>query len=131
MSTSENKRLLKEALAPLEHDDGGPFMDLLSDDVLWTVKGTTRWSRTYRGKEELVRALFRPFQAQLAHRYKMLTHRIVGDGDIVVLELTGVNVTKQGKPYRNDFCYVCRMEDGKVREVTEYLDTALVEAIAV
>lgn len=38
------------------------------------------------------------------------------------------NVTKAGVPYNNTYCFVFRLADGKVREVTEYMDTALVAA---
>jgi uncharacterized protein len=34
--------------------------------------------------------------------------------------------TKAGKPYNQTYCYVCRVADGEVRELTEYLDTDLV-----
>ena len=130
MSAEENKRLLEAALLPLAVRDARAFRDVLADDVVWTVQGTTRWSGTYRGKEALFRDLFRPFHALLEQPYQMLTRRIVAEDDLVVLELAGVNVTRAGVPYENQFCYVCRLRDGKICEVTEYLDTALVAAIA-
>jgi len=33
--------------------------------------------------------------------------------------------TRSGKPYDNHYCYVCRLADGKLRELTEYMDTEL------
>lgn len=36
-------------------------------------------------------------------------------------------MTTAGKPYNNTYCYVIRLEGGKLRELTEYLDTALVK----
>jgi ketosteroid isomerase-like protein len=44
----------------------------------------------------------------------------------VVIQCHGRVTTKTGKPYNNTYCYVCRMADGKMRELTEYLDTELV-----
>jgi ketosteroid isomerase-like protein len=32
-------------------------------------------------------------------------------------------------PYNNRYCLVIRMKDGKMREVREYMDTALAEAV--
>jgi ketosteroid isomerase-like protein len=29
-------------------------------------------------------------------------------------------------PYNNNYCYVCRLADGKLRELTEYCDTQLI-----
>jgi uncharacterized protein len=37
--------------------------------------------------------------------------------------------TKNGKPYNNEYCYVIRLAGGQMRELTEYLDTALVERV--
>jgi ketosteroid isomerase-like protein len=45
-----------------------------------------------------------------------------------VIECRGRVTTKAGKPYNQTYCYVCRLADGKVRELTEYLDTEMVSA---
>ena len=37
--------------------------------------------------------------------------------------------TVRGEAYDNTYCYVCRFENGRLRELTEYMDTALVEAV--
>lgn len=37
-------------------------------------------------------------------------------------------MTKSGKPYNNTYCYVCRIVDDKLRELTEYMDTELATA---
>lgn len=37
-------------------------------------------------------------------------------------------MTKGGKPYNNDYCYVCEMRGGRVAQLSEYMDTALVES---
>ena len=35
-------------------------------------------------------------------------------------------LTKAGVPYNNEYCFVYRLEDGAIKEVTEYMDTELV-----
>ena len=42
-----------------------------------------------------------------------------------MIECRGDVTTKEGRPYRNTYCYVCRLEGGKVRKLTEYCDTEL------
>jgi ketosteroid isomerase-like protein len=56
------------------------------------------------------------------------SHRFIAEDDYVVVVCRGGVTTKTGKPYHNAYCYVIRLEGGKLRELTEYLDTALVEA---
>jgi ketosteroid isomerase-like protein len=36
--------------------------------------------------------------------------------------------TKTGKPYNNTYCNVFKVVGGKIKEITEYLDTELVTA---
>jgi ketosteroid isomerase-like protein len=35
-------------------------------------------------------------------------------------------MTKAGKPYRNTYCMVFRVENGRLKECVEYMDTELV-----
>ncbi len=35
---------------------------------------------------------------------------------------------KTGKPYNNVYCFVIKIQDGKVQKMTEYLDTEMVAA---
>jgi ketosteroid isomerase-like protein len=45
------------------------------------------------------------------------------------LEAKGDNLTKTGVRYDNDYCMVWRLENGKVKEIREYCDSALVERV--
>jgi len=53
--------------------------------------------------------------------------KIIGEGDYVVVEAKGDNITRTGVRYDNDYCMVWRLENGKVKEIREYCDSALVE----
>ena len=53
----------------------------------------------------------------------------MADEDHVVVEARGDNMTKSGVPYCNDYCMVYRLRDGKIVEIREYCDSALVEAV--
>ena len=58
----------------------------------------------------------------------MEAHRFIADEDYVVVEARGRNTTKDGVPYNNIYCYVFHLANGKLQEMTEYLDTELVTA---
>lgn len=53
-------------------------------------------------------------------------HRFIADGDYVVMEASGENATPDGKIYNNKYCWVCRITDGQLHELREYMDTQLV-----
>ena len=128
MSAVENKQLMQNIFSELSKGNGKPFVESLADDFCWTIIGSTKWSRTYRGKEAVITELLRPLFAQFADQYTNTAHRFIAEDDYVVVECRGRVTTKSGKPYNNTYCWVCRVAEGKLQELTEYLDTELVTA---
>ena len=82
-----------------------------------------------RGQEGRARAVAQPLFAQFADRYRNTAHRFIAEGEWVVVQCQGSAVTRRGQRYDNEYCYVCRFSGGKLRELTEYLDTELVTAV--
>jgi len=126
MSTDENKRLMQHIFRELAKGNSEPFRDAMADDFSWTVIGTTSWSGTYAGKQAVLTELFGPLFSQFADRYTNTADRFIAEGDHVVVQCRGHVTTKSGTPYNNTYCYVCRLGDGKLRELTEYCDTQLI-----
>ena len=122
------KQLLQTIFAGLAAGDSRAFVDSLADDFCWTVTGTTKWSGTYRGKEAVMSELMRPLFANFETRYTNTAQRFIAEGDWVAVECRGNVQTKRGQRYDNRYCWVCRVEVGKLKEVIEYMDTALVAA---
>ena len=126
MGASENKQFIEGVFDELAEGNGQPFMDMLADDVRWAAIGSSPWSRTYEGKQAIVDELMRPLFRQFAGRYTARAIRIIAENEFVVVEARGEVATKSGLPYNQSYCYVLRLSDGKVHELTEYLDTDLV-----
>ena len=124
--TAANRQRLQHIMAELDKGNGKPFVDAMADDFSWTIPGDTPWSRTYRGKQAVISELLQPLYAQFVLPYISTTRSIMADGDKVVVEFQGKVTTKAGKAYNNQYCYVFRMEGGQMKELMEYLDTALV-----
>jgi ketosteroid isomerase-like protein len=123
---TENKKLMQEIFAELEKGNGKPFVDAMADDFNWTITGNSPWSKTYKGKKAVLNDLMKPLFAQFDGQYINKAQRFIAEDDIVVVECRGRVNTKSGKPYNNTYCYICRFDGGKMRELTEYLDTQLV-----
>jgi len=130
MSAAEsNKRLMREVFEALGRGDGRPYLDLLDDDFTFTITGRNPWSRTISGKENVRRELYGPLFAQFADRYTAQLVNLVAEGDMVVAETRGCVTTKRGQPYNNEYCLVCRMENGKLKSMKEYADSLLVDRV--
>lgn len=126
MNSRTNKAAIAAIFAETARGNGRPFVDALAEDVRWTIIGTTAWSRTYVGRASVVNDLLRPLGRQLGGASIIRAHRLLAEEDYVVVQGTGHNRTISGKPYENQYCWVIRMKDGRMAEITEYADTQLI-----
>ncbi len=62
------------------------------------------------------------FRSFFAVRPRTLAFNFIAEGDYVVVEARGDNVTKAGERYDNHYCMVWRIENGKIKEIKEYCD---------
>jgi len=129
MSESTNRAIVQSIFAALAEGDRKPFADAMADDFSWTITGGGPWSRTWRGKRAVQAGLMAPLFAQFADTYRNHATRILCDGDTAVVECRGSVTTRTGARYDNHYCYVIDFADGKMRALTEYMDTALAEAV--
>jgi len=129
MTPNENKALIQEILDARAHRHPAPFIEAMSDDFVWRIIGSTAWSGEYVGKADVRERLLQPLYRQFIAPNSIKAKRILADGDYVVAECQGDATTVTGQRYANTYCFVIRMADGKLRELTEYMDTALVERV--
>ncbi len=98
MGTAENKQLLQDIFAATARGDSRPLVEAMAEDFRWTIAGDGKWARTY-DKQAVLTELFPALRARIEGRIKMIPQRVLGDGDHVVVEARGDNVTKAGAPY--------------------------------
>jgi ketosteroid isomerase-like protein len=127
MSAAENKEVIRNMWTDASEGNAEGFLSALADDVRYTIIGTTKFSGTFNGKQELLNRAFMPLISELETNGGMETDNLIAEGDYVVQQGRGVGrKTKSGQPYNNTYCFVYRLAAGKVIEVTEYCDTELV-----
>jgi uncharacterized protein len=129
MSSSENKQLMQHIFGELAQGNSRPLVESMADDFQWTVAGNNRWSGTFKGRDAVLNQLLAPLRAQIDGRIKTVPLRFIAEDDFVVIEARGNNTTKSGTPYNNHYCFVARVSGGKLREITEYMDTELVTSV--
>ena len=122
MSSEQNKEVIRSAFT------SGEFLEAFNDDAVWRIIGTSTFSGSHRGKQAIAGVLERLFSL-LETPGEISLDNLIAEGDYVVLQGTvSGRRTKTGRPYDNDYCWVFRIKDGKISEMTEYLDTELVTA---
>jgi ketosteroid isomerase-like protein len=129
MGIAENKQVVTDFYAAGAHGDMETCFALLADDVKWTNIGDTKFSGVFSGKQALVEKLLDPLFSQLKAGISSEIERLTAEGDVVIAQSVGTAETHDGTPYNNTYCQVMRIRDGKIAEVKEYFDTALVKAV--
>jgi len=128
MGAAENKELVRNMFAELSKGNAEAFLGAMADNVRFTIIGTSKYSGTYNGKQEVVNKLLAPLGAQIEGGLSISPDNFIAEGDFVAMQARGKAMSKNGKPYNNTYCQVFRIANGKVQEMTEYLDTELVTA---
>ena len=126
MGAAENKRFISNMFIELSKGNTEAFLGSIADDVRYTIIGSTKYSGTFNDKQELISKLLGPLTAQLEGGIAVTPDNLIADGDYVAMQAHGKAQSKNGRSYDNTYCHVFRIANGKVQEVTEYLDTELV-----
>jgi len=126
LENEQNREIMAGVMDALSRGDTKPFAEAMADDFTWRLTGSTAWSGVYAGKDDVRGRLIKALFAQFSTTYTNTPRRILADGDHVVVECRGEVSTTKGKSYNNEYCWVVRMREGKMAELTEYFDTALV-----
>ena len=130
MTNPSNQQKLRTAFAAMAEGNTRPFGELMADDCRWVAPGQHAWAGTWQGKAAMNAQLFGPLYKRFAGKYSNHATRFIGDGDVVAVEAQGRALLKNGQRYDNTYCFVCEFgADGLLRQVTEYMDSALAERV--
>ncbi|MDE1673606.1 MULTISPECIES: nuclear transport factor 2 family protein [Nocardia] len=124
----ENKKLLADIFEQMSLGNTRALSDAMADDFRWVFPGDWSWSGTREPKSAVLAGLLRPLMAQFT-AYRSTAELILAEDDRVVVRARAQAVTTRGETYDQIYCFLFRVADGKLREVVEYCDTALVERV--
>lgn len=76
------------------------------------------------GKDAIAHFIANDFPRLFARNVSVSFRGIYAEGDRVIVEETMSATLSNGNPYVNDYCFVFELQDGLIRRVREYMDTA-------
>ena len=129
MKAAENKKMIEFIFSELSRGNDKPFLDAMAEEIQWHWMGTEQWSRTFKGKSSVLDEFWNAIQAKLKQSFRIIPQRFIADDDYVVVESVGYNADANGKQYANKHCWVLLIKEGKIHELNEYMDTALVTRV--
>lgn len=100
------------------------FANALSDDLKWTATGSCPLSRTYNSKSDYLEHCLRPIQARMETSLTPIIEKLLVDGEWGVLHFRTENQKgKNGVDYSMSYCWIMRVAEGKIVEVTGFFDS--------
>lgn len=118
---ANNEAVVREAFKQWAAGSGNVF-DLLSPNVRWKIHGTGPVADTYNGVEDFMQRGSVPLVSRLASPLTPVVHHVWAVGERVFVRFDASATTTSGAPYRNQFVWLFRLEDGLVVEAEAFLD---------
>ncbi len=128
MSAAANRKLIEDIFEQMSRGNTRAMSDAMADDFRWIFPGNWSWSGIWEPKSVVLNELLRPLMTQFAE-YRSAADFVIADDDRVVAQVRAHARTIRGEPYEQTYCFVFRIEDGRLTEVIEHCDTALVERV--
>ena len=116
-----NKQLIQQEFTRWANGSGN-FFDLLTDDVRWTITGSSAYSKTYTNKKQFMEQAVKPLSDRLSGPVRPVVRNLYADGDVVVAIWDGTATATDGRPYRNTYCWAMTLREGRITHVVAFLD---------
>jgi ketosteroid isomerase-like protein len=124
--TDQNKKITKEFFEALSNGSDEYLDFYTNESIIWTA-GNNAIGGT-RTKEEVV-SFAQNILAAFPTGIKFNITGMTAEGDRVAVEISGEAIHASGETYNNQYHFLLRIQDGKILELKEYMDTQLAAKI--
>ena len=100
-----------------------------ADNFMWTIKGSSILSGTYKDKATFFKQVLDRLSNILQPDWRMRILDTYIDNNVLVVEMRGEAKTKDGQDYNNDYCWIFKFANDKIISITAYYDSLLVNKI--
>lgn len=123
-----NLDLVRATYEGSSEENGQALMAALAPDASWTEAEGFPYAGTYVGPEAIVKGVFQRLATEW-NGYAAKVHTFMEDGDRVAAfgEYQGTYVAT-GKSMRASFAHLYEVKDGKIVRMTQFVDSAMVQA---
>jgi len=118
------------ALEALKTRDPKRIAAVFTEDAEWIAPANNATAVALNGPshivggDEIARLIGTEIWTLFTANVKVELRGIYADGDVVIVENRMRATLSNGNAYDNDYCFVFEVENGLVRRVREYMDTA-------
>lgn len=129
MMTRTNKEIVIGLWRAFAARDEDQIRGYLAEEAVWRAPADNATAKFLgmpsgmSGREQIVRFIVDQFPRMYAQDVKVDYKGVYADGDTVVVEMTLRATLANGRLYRNEYCFIHEVKNGKVVEIREFMDT--------
>lgn len=127
MTSDQSRQIVLDAWKAFASQDPAQAAPFFTEDAEWIAPPGNATAIALDGPSHMVgRDAIAAFATQGFRRMfsdvriEFLT--VLADGDTVVVE-ERMRAQANGRPYDNAYCFIFKLQDGRIRQVREYMDT--------
>lgn len=120
-----NKQIALKFLTAMSEADAKAQDAYLAPDAFTVTKGFAGVSG--RRDRATMLATVEAFREIVPTGFRPIIHRVVAEGDTVVVEWEGNAVLSNGQPYCNQYVFIFTFANGKISQLNEYFCTVLAD----
>lgn len=122
-----NKQVALDFLHAMSEADVDGQARCLAPDACTVTHGFAQVSGT-RNRETML-ATVAAFKQIVPTGFRPIVHRVIAEGDTVMLEFEGNAVLSNGEPYCNQYVFLFSFENGLIKRLDEYFCTVLADKV--
>lgn len=123
---TSNLDLVRAAYEGTSEENGRNLLAVLSPEVIWTEAEGFPYAGTYVGPAAIIEGVFNRLATEWID-YRANVHTFMHDGDRVAAfgNYSGI-FTLTKKPFSASFAHLYELHGGKIVQMTQYVDSAMV-----
>jgi uncharacterized protein len=124
--TKKNKEITKKFFQILSSGSDEYLDYYLDDSIIWTAgNNSIGGTRTKKEVVHFAQNILSAFPSGI----KFTITGITAEEEIVAVEVSGEAIHASGQTYNNQYHFLLRIQEGKILELKEYMDTQLAAKI--
>ncbi len=126
MNSEDTRQLIEDFFLVLMSKDNSRLRDLLAPDVVWQMPRSLPDNR-HEGIDRVVAELGADTVKRTFAKgsFCLAIDQIYVDGPVAIVRQHVSALTKDGRPYAMEYCFIYSFRDGKIERIDEFLDTQL------
>lgn len=122
-----NLDLIRATYEGSSEDNSRNLLAVLAQDAEWTEAEGFPYAGTYVGPDQIVAEVFQRLATEWTD-YRAVVHTYLEDGNrVAAFGIYSGTYNATGKSMRANFAHLYSLHDGKIKRMTQYVDTLMVQ----